>query len=135
MKKSKKFIVFLFIFCIMFGFSACGKIKADEFISLQKFEYHFYPEEYEEEFNELQKTFTLEADTEYQFQVNAACESGTIVISIDCKNEESKEYLVDSSAPCTETISFPANTTDTVYFVITIQPDTKGDVVGELLTR
>ena len=67
--------------------------KPDEFTSLQSFEYHFIPEEYEEEYSEYEKVITLEADTDYQFKVDAACESGTIEIGLTYENAEEKMYI------------------------------------------
>ena len=80
MKKYKKIGVYLLAICLIFALTACNDSEADEFTSLQSFEYHFIPEEYEEEYSEYEKTITLEADTDYQFKVDATCESGTIEI-------------------------------------------------------
>lgn len=135
MKQSKKIMTFFFICCFVLSLSACKKNKSDEFTPLQSFEYHFYPEEYDDEYNEYEKSFTLEADTDYQFQVDAACESGTIEICISYGNTEDKMYIVNSQTPFNDTVSIPANTTDAVSFVVTIEPETKGEVIGELLTR
>lgn len=127
-------MVLLLVLCLTLALSACGNESTDEFSPLQSFQYHFYPEEYEEEYSEFQTTFTLEADTDYQFQLNAVCISGTIEIKVSYKNVEDKMYIVNSSAPCSDTISIPANTTETVSFAIIIEPDTEGDVNGEILT-
>ena len=78
MKKYKKIGVYLLAICLIFALTACNDSEADEFTSLRSFEYHFIPEEYEEEYSEYEKTITLEADTDYQFKVDATCESGTI---------------------------------------------------------
>ena len=67
--------------------------------SLRSFEYHFIPEEYKEEYSEYEKTITLEADTDYQFKVDATCESGTIEIRLTYENAEETMYIVNSSAP------------------------------------
>ena len=88
-----------------------------------------------QEYSEYEKTITLEADTDYQFKVDATCESGTIEISLTYENAEEKMYIVNSSAPCNDKINIPANTTETACFTITIVPETKGDVVVEVLTR
>ena len=60
---------------------------------------------------------------------------GSFTGIITYKNAEEKMYIVNSSAPCNEKINIPANTTETAYFTITIDPETKGDVVVEVLTR
>ena len=128
MKQYKKIAVCLFAICFAFALTACNDSDPDEFTSLQSFEYHFFPEEYEEEYSEYEKVITLEADTDYQFKVDAACESGTIEIGHTYENAEEKMYIVNSSAPCNDKINIPANTTETAYFTITIDPETKGDV-------
>lgn len=133
MKQFNKVMTFLVIFCAAFALSACGSRESDEFTSLQSFEYHYYPEEYEEEYSELNDSLILEADTEYQIKVNSACESGTIEIGIKNINGGDKTYIVSPSEPCRDTISIPANTTDAVSFTINIEPDTRGDVVVEIL--
>lgn len=135
MKQYKKIAVCLFAICFAFALTACNDSDPDEFTSLQSFEYHFFPEEYEEEYSEYEKVITLEADTDYQFKVDATCESGTIEISLTYENAEEKMYIVNSSAPCNDKINIPANTTETACFSITIVPETKGDVVVEVLTR
>ncbi len=133
MKRYKIAAVCLVVLCFAFMLSACNGKERAEFTSLQSFEYHFYPEEYEEEYSDFEKSFTLDADTDYQFQVDANCESGTMEISINYGSTEEKLYIVSSAAPCDETISIPANTSDTVSFMIHIEADTKGAIVGELL--
>lgn len=135
MKQYKKIAVCLLAICFAFALTACNNSDQDEFTSLQSFEYHFFPEEYEEEYSEYEKVITLEADTDYQFKVDATCESGTIEISLTYENAEEKMYIVNSSAPCNDKINIPANTTETACFSITIVPETKGDVVVEVLTR
>lgn len=135
MKQYKKIAVCLFAICFAFALTACNDSDPDEFTSLQSFEYHFFPEEYEEEYSEYEKVITIEADTDYQFKVDATCESGTIEISLTYENAEEKMYIVNSSAPCNDKINIPANTTETACFTITIVPETKGDVAVEVLTR
>ena len=67
MKQYKKIAVCLLTICFAFALTACNNSDRDEFTSLQSFEYHFFPEEYEEEYSEYEKVITLEADTDYQF--------------------------------------------------------------------
>ena len=82
MKPYKNIVVCLLAVCFAFALTACNNSESDEFTSLQSFEYHFFPEEYEKEYSEHEKTITLRTDTDYQFKVDAACESGTIEISL-----------------------------------------------------
>ena len=66
MKKYKKIGVYLLAICLIFALTACNDSEADEFTSLRSFEYHFIPEEYEEEYSEYEKVITLEADTDME---------------------------------------------------------------------
>ena len=61
---------------------ACG--SQSEYELQQNFEYHFYPDEYEEAFSQVEKTIMLEDGTEYRIQIQAACESGTLTVSAAC---------------------------------------------------
>ena len=135
MKRYRKVAVLLFALCLALALTACNNSEPDEFTSLQSFEYHFFPEEYEQEYSEYEKTLTLEANADYQFKVDAVCESGTIEISLIYENADEKMYIVNSSAPCNDEIIIPANTTETAFFTITIVPETKGDISIEVLTR
>ena len=53
MKRSERAIAGLISLGLVLGLSACGRApeEAEEFVSRQAFEYHFYPEEYEEEYS------------------------------------------------------------------------------------
>ena len=72
MKPYKNIVVCLLAVCFAFALTACNNSESDEFTSLQSFEYHFFPEEYEKEYSEHEKTITLQTDTDYQFKVDAA---------------------------------------------------------------
>lgn len=80
MKRSEKAIAGLISVGLVLGLSACGRApeEAEEFVSRQAFEYHFYPEEYEEEYSSVGRTLPLDGETDYQFRIEAECASGTI---------------------------------------------------------
>ncbi len=118
--------------CLSLGLSACSDCKA-EYESIQGFEFHFYPEEYEEEYSETSKTFSLDSDTDYQLQIDAACESGTMKISVMYKDANEKVYIVNADAPCNELLPILANTASEVTIMVSIDPDTKGAIIGDLL--
>lgn len=128
----KKIVALLIAMCFIVSLSACSDSKA-EYESTHGFEFHFYPEEYEEEYSEVSKTLSLEADTAYQLKIEAACESGTMEISVIYKNEDEKVYIVNADAPCNELLSIAANTTSEVTIIVSIEPGTKGAVIGDLL--
>ena len=135
MKKYKKIGVYLLAICLIFALTACNDSEADEFTSLRSLNITLSPKNMRKKYSEYEKTITLEADTDYQFKVDATCESGTIEIRLTYENAEETMYIVNSSAPCNDKINIPANTTETACISITIVPETKGDVVVEVLTR
>ena len=65
MKKYKKIGVYLLAICLIFALTACNDSEADEFTSLRSFEYHFIPEEYEEEYSEYEKTMLASGDNRH----------------------------------------------------------------------
>ena len=66
MKRSERAIAGLISLGLVLGLSACGRApeEAEEFVSRQAFEYHFYPEEYEEEYSSVGRTLPLEGETD-----------------------------------------------------------------------
>lgn len=84
MKRSERAIAGLISLGLVLGLSACGRApeEAEEFVSRQAFEYHFYPEEYEEEYSSVGRTLPLDGETDYQFRIEAECASGTMEIRI-----------------------------------------------------
>lgn len=125
-------MLFILAFCSAFYLVACRSSEPDEYTFLQSFKYHFYPEEYEEEFSKFQRGITLEAGKECKLQVDTTCERGTIKISISHENADDKIYEVSPTVSCSDTISIPANTADSVLFEISIDSETKGQIIGEI---
>lgn len=132
MNRFKNVIALLLIMYFAFSLPACSGSKG-EYENIREFEFRFFPEEYEEEYSEVSKTLSLEADTDYQLKIDASCESGTMEISVKYGDEDEKDYSVNSDTPCNELLSIPANTANEISVVVSIEPDTKGDVVSELL--
>lgn len=132
MNRFKKITALLMAICLMFSLSACSSGK-EEYESTQGFEFHFYPEEYEVEYSEVSKTLYLDADMDYQLKLDATCESGTMEICIVYKDEEAKACTVNTDTPCNELLTISANTTSEVTITVSIESDTKGKVIGDLL--
>ena len=95
MKRSERAIAGLISLGLLLGLSACGRApeEAEEFVSRQAFEYHFYPEEYEEEYSSVGRTLPLEGETDYQFRIEAECASGTMEIRVTCGTEEQNRSM------------------------------------------
>lgn len=134
MNRFKKMIALFLIMCFALSLSACSGSET-EYESIREFEFHFFPEEYEEEYSEVSKTLPLEADTDYQIKIDASCESGTMEISVKYADEEAKSYNVNTDTPCNDLLSIPANTTSELSVIVSIEPDTKGEVISELLAN
>lgn len=128
-----KILLWVFaVVCFVPGLTACSETN-EEYEVVQGFERHFIPEEYDSEYNTISEKLTLDAGNRYQLQLNAGCESGTMEIRVMCGNADEKQYHVDSGSPCNELLTIPENTSGAVTIIISIQPDTKGDVTGDLL--
>lgn len=132
MNRFKKLAALWMAFCIVFSLSACSGNQV-EYESVQGFELHFYPDEYQEAYSEVSKTLPLDAGTDYQFQIDAACDSGSLEIRIVYQDENEKVFIVNEETPCSELLTLPANTTSEVTITVSIEPDTKGSVIGNLL--
>ena len=132
MNRFKRIAALWTAICIVFSLSACSGNKV-EYESVQRFEFHFYPEEYQEAYSEVSKTLPLDAGTDYQLQIDAACDSGTLEIRIVYQDENEKVFIVNKEAPCSELLALPANTASEVTITVSIETDTKGSVIGDLL--
>ncbi len=133
MNRFKKTAAILMAICLILLLSACCGGK-EEYDSMQGFEFHFYPEEYEEEYSEVSKTLSLEADTDYQLKIAASCESGTMEISVKYADGDTKDYAVNADTPCKDLMIIPANTINEVTITVSIMQDTKGTVIGSILS-
>lgn len=133
MTRFKKTTALLMALCLIFSLAACSGDK-DKFESVREFEFHFYPEEFEEEYSEVSKTLTLDVDTDYQLQLDALCESGTMEIAIVYGDSTEVVYSVNGDSPCCETLEFPANTAEKIKINVSIHPDTKGKFIGILFS-
>lgn len=134
MTQFKKQITLVAAICFMLLLSACSNNES-KYESIREFEFHFYPEEYEEQYSEITKTLSLDTDIEYQLRLEATCQSGTIKISIMYDGEDEKTYTVSADTPCDELLSISENTVNEVTVSVAIQEETKGTVIGELLSN
>lgn len=134
MKRFKKMAALLFALCFMLAFSACSGGN-DEYERLSGFEYHFYPEEYEEEYSKITREVELESGKDYKLLIQSVCESGSIKITATYAESDDTVYFVNSDSPCEEWIELPIGTTERVNFTINIEADTEGFVIVDVLAR
>ena len=64
--------------CLTFSLVACSGSNA-VYESVEEFERHVIPEEYDSEYSTTTEVFTLKEDTDYPLTVDAKCESGTVI--------------------------------------------------------
>lgn len=132
MNRCKKIAAMLFAICFLFLLTACSDRQA-EYKSVEGFEYHFYPEDYGDEYSPEPVTFSLEEKHDYQFRIDAVCESGAMEIGVIYENGDAKTYTVNADTSCNELLTIPAKTTGEVTITVSIEPGTKGKVIGDLL--
>ena len=130
--KRSKIMALLLAFCLVLA--SCGK-ETEEFVCVQSFEYHFYPEEYEEKYSTFEKEVAIKTDTDYQFLLDADCEAGTMKICVIWKDGDQTTYTVDPDSPCGGGGFVPAGTSDIALFQIAIEKETKGQVAVDILAR
>lgn len=134
MKKSKLVMAVLsFVWCILI-LSACSSGN-DKYISVQEFEFHFLPEEYESTYSDFTKELNLESNRNYKIQLDAKCDNGTMEICVEYGNAERKEYSVNANSPCNELIDIQTNNSGKLIINVSIEPDTEGQVIGNLLSN
>ena len=133
-KKNKTILLaaVLFTAVSLLALAACSGGQT-EYESIESFEYHFYPEEYEEDHAPAPVTFSLDEKKQHQFRIDAACESGAMEIGVLYGDESVKLDPVSADAPCNELLTIPANTAGELTVTVSITPDTKGEVIGVLL--
>ena len=134
MKVFKNITVLLFALCFMLLISACSGGN-DEYEKLSGFEYHFCPEEYEEEYCEITRDVELDSGKDYKFLIQSECKSGSIEITVTHTGADDTVYLVNSDSPCEEWIELSAGVTKLVNFTIDIEADTEGAVIVDVLAR
>ena len=129
MKKCKNITIIIIAVCMIFTLSACN---SQEFETVRSFEYHFLKEEYEEEYNKVEKTIELEDDSNYEIRITSSKESGTIAMALRYTNQDGEVKLINMTSPATETIEIASGTTASFTFNAQIGPSTQGSVKVEM---
>ena len=74
MKRFKKMATLLFALCFVSVLSACSGGDG-KYESISGFEYHFYPEEYEEEYSEIARDVELKSGKAYKILIQSVCDT------------------------------------------------------------
>ena len=132
MKKYKRIVaIMITLLCMTFMLTAC---KSKSFESKRHFEYHFFKEEYEEKYNQVEKTLELEQDANYKINITSTLDSGTIIMKLSYLNNDGKEIVFNMVAPNSDVVEIACGTTSTVTFTVQINDDTQGNVKVEILS-
>ena len=134
MKRFKKVVLSFAVICLMLSSAACSGNHA-VYGSVEEFERHFIPEEYDSEYSTITEVFTLKEDTDYQLKLDAKCECGTMQISILYADADEKIYSVNTETLCNELLTIPPDSVNEVEITVSIEPDTRGSVIGSLLAN
>ena len=134
MKRFKKIVLSFAAICLTFSLVGCSGNNA-VYESVEDFERHFIPEEYDSEYSTITEVFTLKEYTDYQLKLDAKCESGTMQISILYEGADKKSYSVNPNTLCNEILTIPADSVNEVKITVSIEPDTHGSVIGSLLAN
>ena len=132
MKKSKLIIIAI-IAMLIFGITAILIAnRKKEYVMAEGIEYHFYPEEYDEQYSRIEDSFDLSNKEKYQMEVQASCKDGTMQIKLT-SGDIINEYTINAETPCDEIVDIPNDKADKIYIFISIEKDTEGDFIGTLL--
>lgn len=134
MNRFKNVVLFFMVICLMLSLAACSGNNA-VYVSVEEFERHFIPEEYDSKYSTITEVFTLKENTDYQLKLDAKCESGTMQISILYAGADEKIYSVNPETLCNEILTIPTDSVNEVEITVSIEPDTRGSVIGSLLAN
>ena len=126
---TKKIFSGMIALIMLFLLAGCNK----DFELMEKAEYHFRPECYEEQYN----TYTMEFDldkNEQKVEINSECVSGTILLSSD-NDIEGLPITVTPDASLTKVIEIPKNFGDYICFTAVIDRETEGDIIISMYAR
>ena len=132
MKKFKRITVTMIaLLCITFTLTSC---KRKGFESARCFEYHFFKEEYEEKYNQVEKMIELEQDANYKINIASTLDSGTITMKLSYLNNNGKEVVINMVAPNSDIVEIMSGITSAFTFSAQIDADTQGSIKVEILS-
>lgn len=131
MKKIRRIaVIIITLLCMIFTLTACKNKKIE---SARYFEYHFFKEEYEEKYNQVEKMIELNQDANYKINITSTLDSGTIAMKLSYINNDGKEIFINMVAPNTDVVEITTGTTSAFTFTAQIDEDTQGSVKVEIL--
>ena len=98
-------------------------------------EVHIYPEVFDEEYTEHTETITIEKNTDYQIKVEAACQTGTMELTIYLADGSNKQYRIDKDDPYDEVIEIPKNTAEKLNITVSYNADTEGVLLAKVFSH
>ena len=136
MKKTKIVLIISLVIFLLFGITAyVYTYKISDYRRDGGFEYHIVSEEYDENYSEHTETLTLEKNTDYQIEIEATCQSGTIELIVHYTGGTDKNYTVNAGTSYSELIEIPRHTADELKITISYNADTEGALIGKVFAH
>ena len=136
MRKTKIVLIIALIIFLLFGFTAyLYTYKISDYSYDGGFEYHIVSEEYDENYSEHTETLVLEKNTDYKIEIEAACQSGAIELTVHYTDGTDKNYTVNVETPYREVIEIPRNTADELKIIIRYNADTEGVLIEKVFAH
>ena len=136
MRKTKILLIIALVIFLLFGLTAyIYTYKISDYSYDGGFEYHIVSEEYDENYSEHTETLSLEKNTDYKIEIEAACQSGAIELTVHYTDGTDKNYTVNVETPYSEVIEIPRNTSDELKITIRYNADTEGALIEKVFAH
>ena len=136
MRKTKILLIIALVIFLLFGLTAyIYTYKISDYSYDGGFEYHIVSEEYDENYSEHTETLSLEKNTDYKIEIEAACQSGAIELTVHYTDGTDKNYTVNVETPYSEVIEIPRNTADELKITIRYNADTEGALIEKVFAH
>lgn len=125
---TKRLISVILMLSLTLSLCSCSK----EWEMTDASEYHFYREEYDEQYRSYDIEFDLDKK-EHKIQITSECTSGAITISSE--QIEGLPCIVSSENPLDMEYVLPENTYEHISFTVEINEETQGDIVISVFSK
>lgn len=136
MKKIKIALIAVLVIFLLFGLTAyLYTYKISDYSYDGGLEYHIVSEEYDENYSEHTEMLVLKKNTDYKIELEAACQSGAIELTVHYADGTDKNYTVNADNPYSEVIEIPRNTADSLKITIHYNADTEGALIEKVFAH
>lgn len=126
---TKRLISVVFMLSLTLSLSSCSK----EWKMTDSYEYHFYREEYDEQYRSYDIEFDLDKK-EHKVQITSKCVSGTIIVD---SNDQIEGFpcSVSSEDPLDMEFILPESIDKHISYTLEINEETEGSVVIKMYEK